>query len=195
MYVLLIRLLTVTATFIYPSVGPPLVFPFLYSSYAEQQYDEVLKLFNFATKMTVPVLMGDFNHGPAAPGGIMWDLPLHYGLMNAQGFYSPYVLRDGRCTLCVENAQAVFPASFIVDHIYTTTNTMDRVRSVEVHALCGMHMVHGPVCPYITRSHPGFWVHIEQNCSDVLVMCTSVHFGKVQVKLLLAMKGCQEQCM
>ena len=129
-------LLTVTALYACTphTVGPPTVFPLMYSSYAEQQYDEVLRVIDFATSVDVPVIMGDFNHGPAAPGGITWDLPIHYGLMNARGFYSPYVLQDGRCTWCVENAQAAsfLPVNLIIDHIYITTNAMDRVKSVEV---------------------------------------------------------------
>jgi len=116
------------------AVGPPTVFPLMYSCYAEQQYDEVLRVIDFATSVDVPVLKGDFNHGPAVPGETTWRLPFHYGLMNARGFYSPYILRDGRCTWCLENAQAaVFEQSnLIFDHIYITTNTMERVRSVEV---------------------------------------------------------------
>ena len=128
-------LLTILAYMYTPhSVGPPFVSPLMYSSYAEQHYDEVLRVIDFATSVDVPVIMGDFNHGPAAPGGITWDFPLHYGLMTARGFYSPYVLLDGRCVWCLENAQAAssFPFNFIVDHIYITTNTMERVRSVEV---------------------------------------------------------------
>ena len=65
------------------AVGLPIVSPPLYSSFAEQQYNEVLRVIDFATSVDVPVLMGDFNHGPAAPGEIIWRLPFHYGLMNA----------------------------------------------------------------------------------------------------------------
>ena len=44
------------------------MFPFLYDSYAEQHRDEVMKILEVIQTMDVPVLMGDFNHGPASPG-------------------------------------------------------------------------------------------------------------------------------
>ena len=52
----------------------------------------------------------------------------HYGLMNARGFVSPYVLKDGRCTFCRDNplTGGRFP-DFIIDHIYITTDTAERV--------------------------------------------------------------------
>ena len=78
--------------------------------------------------------MGDFNHGPASPG-ITWELPFHYGLVNARGFASPYVFYDGRCTWCVTNplvgAQG-FTENLIIDHVYVTTNMLKRVKSVKV---------------------------------------------------------------
>ena len=52
----------------FAAVGPPIVVPLLYSSYPEQHGAEVLKLFEVVQTMEVPVLMGDFNHGPASPG-------------------------------------------------------------------------------------------------------------------------------
>ena len=52
----------------YPPVGPPVTSPFLYSSYGEQHNDEVLKIFGLIQDMKVPILMGDFNHGPGSPG-------------------------------------------------------------------------------------------------------------------------------
>ena len=53
-------------------VGPPFVFPFLYSSYGEQQRDELYVLFDEITKSDakVPILLGDFNHGPTGPGDV-----------------------------------------------------------------------------------------------------------------------------
>ena len=42
--------------------------PLLYSSYPEQHGAEVMKLFEVVQTMDVPVLMGDFNHGPGGPG-------------------------------------------------------------------------------------------------------------------------------
>ena len=58
----------------YP-VGPPIVFPFRYTSYAEQHRDEVMKIFEVieTRKMEVPILMGDYNHGPASPSKFMHD--------------------------------------------------------------------------------------------------------------------------
>jgi len=120
------------------AVGPPITFPLLYSSPTEQQYDEVLNILGIATSMDVPVLMGDFNHGPAAPGGITWELPFHYGLINAHGFASPYVLQNGQCTWCLQNSQAALddPVNLLIDHIYITTDSFARVLSAEVGYQC-----------------------------------------------------------
>ena len=52
----------------FAAVGPPIVIPLLYNSYSEQHADEIMKLFEVIQTMDVPVLMGDFNHGPASPG-------------------------------------------------------------------------------------------------------------------------------
>ena len=51
-------------------VGPPVVVPFLYSSYAEQHSNELMTLFDVIKKsgMQTPILLGDFNHGPARTG-------------------------------------------------------------------------------------------------------------------------------
>ena len=69
--------------------------------------------------------------------------PFHYGLVNARGFVSPYVLKDGRCTFCADNAlNLLFPVSQIVDHIYITTDTTERVVFAKVATLtaggCGL---------------------------------------------------------
>ena len=75
--------------------------------------------------MKTPIIMGDFNNGPAPPGDITWQLPFHYGLIAARGFVSPYVLEDGRCTFSASNT--------LVDHIYLTTDSLKgRVISAEV---------------------------------------------------------------
>ena len=116
------------------AAGPPHTDPLLFSSYAEQQYDELLKLFNGIENLQAPVIMGDFNHGPAPPG-VTWDLPFHYGLMNARGLVSPYVLDDGRCTWCVANplvpAQG-FTENLVIDHVYVTTTALKQVKNVKV---------------------------------------------------------------
>ena len=99
-----------------------MVYPFLYSTNDEQQYNQLLTLFDVVTRMETPILMGDFNNGPVPRGSnVTWKLPFHYGLINARGFVSPYVLQDGRCTLCVDNPSA-FPRSknLVPDHIYVT---------------------------------------------------------------------------
>lgn len=104
-------------------VGPPVTSPLLFATYDEQQYEEILALFELVTSKDVPILMGDFNNGPAPPGGITWEFPFHYGLISARGFFSPYLLEDGRCTFCADNpsvAAASFFASVIIDHIYLT---------------------------------------------------------------------------
>lgn len=113
-------------------VGPPVVSPLLYQSYEEQQYAELTTLFQLIVTKDMPILLGDFNHGPASPGNITWELPFHYGLMNARGFYSPYVLVDGRCTFCSTNPTAFFPLDLIIDHIYLPTSTRRRVISSKV---------------------------------------------------------------
>ena len=58
----------------------------------------------------------------------MAEFPFYYGLVNARGFVSPYVLKDGRCTYCIDNplTGGLFPST-IIDHIYITTDTTERV--------------------------------------------------------------------
>lgn len=80
--------------------------------------------------------MGDFNHGPtvATPpdvSEIIYDYPIHYGVVNAGGYFSPYVLLDGRCTFCIENEKVSTP-SRIVDHIYVPVTSTQRVIGAEV---------------------------------------------------------------
>lgn len=116
------------------TVGTTLVTPQIYSSYGEQQYAELLRLFDLAVSSDQPVIMGDFNHGPAAPGNITWEFPFHYGLMNSRGLTSPYVTAVGQCTWCLENpvVAATFPLNEIIDHIYIPVDIIERVVSVEV---------------------------------------------------------------
>ena len=64
-------------------------------------------------------------------GGIIGQFPFYYGLVNARGFFSPYVLKDGRCTFCTKNP-FVFGVDEVIDHIYITTDTADRVVKAEV---------------------------------------------------------------
>ena len=66
------------------------------------------------------------------PGGLTWRFPFYYGLMNARGFVSPHVLKDGRCTFCIDNPLTDTNTDLIVDHIYITTDTTERVLSAEV---------------------------------------------------------------
>ena len=156
---------------LFRTVGPPIVTPFLYTSYAEQHRDEVMTIFNYlqSSGVKVPVLLGDFNSGPASPGldthklppslppslspspppslshahthytvsifpsGIeVAEFPFYYGLFNIRGFVSPYVLKDGRCTFCPENPFVLGLANSIVDHIYITTDTTERVLVAKV---------------------------------------------------------------
>lgn len=88
--------------------GLPIVDPLLFSSYAEHQYNEILRLFDFVTSSRFPILIGDFNHGPAGPGNLTWLLPFNYGAMVARGLTSPYVLMDGRCTFCTFQCRCVY---------------------------------------------------------------------------------------
>ena len=64
----------------------------LYSNYDEQHYDELLTIIEVLTAKDEPILMGDINNGPASSDNMIWELPFHYGLINARGFVSPYVL-------------------------------------------------------------------------------------------------------
>ena len=52
--------------------------------------------------------------------------------MNARGFVSPYDLKDGRCTFCIDNPFTVISAAELIDHIYITTHTTERVIFAEV---------------------------------------------------------------
>lgn len=109
--------------------------PPLYSNYDVQQYDELLTLFEVLVSKETAILMGDINNSPASPGNV-WELPFHYGLINARGFVSPYVLEDGRCTFCMDNPSVAIGGfqSHILDHIFLTTDTYQgRVISSKVH--------------------------------------------------------------
>ena len=118
-------------------VGPPIVSPYLYDNYEAQQLDELVTLLNSTSSLRDnTIFMGDFNHGPvlATPPGVsatVPEFPLLYGLVNAYGYYSPYVLRDGRCTFCAENPDVTIP-SRVIDHIYVAVTASDRVVYSEV---------------------------------------------------------------
>ena len=119
-----------------PPAGPPFTSPFRFQSYGEQQFSELRLLLDLASASDHPVLMGDFNHGPAVPtptgvSGTAFEYPFHYGYVNARGFYSPYVVRDGRCTFCLENSMVNIP-SRIVDHIYIPVTSSARVVEAKV---------------------------------------------------------------
>ena len=85
--------------------------------------------------MDSPIIIGDMNHGPALSGNITWFFPIHYGLVNAHGFVSPYITEDGRCTWCLDNpaARASLPYNQVVDHIYITDSSSKRLVNVKVH--------------------------------------------------------------
>jgi hypothetical protein len=116
--------------------GPPIVFPLLYRSYAEQQYEQLVTLLDVASETDNSILLGSFCHGPAVatpPGRslIHYEMPFNFGYVQARGYFSPYVLHDGRCTLCNENP-TVSQTSKIVDHIYVPVTAHDRVKSTRV---------------------------------------------------------------
>lgn len=115
-------------------MGPPILATPLYYNYDQQQYDEITTLFEVVAGEYLPILMGDFNHGPASPGpNFSWELPFHYGLMTACGFVSPFVLRDCTCTFCVDNPSVMGQTSdLVIDHIYVPTNMVRRVKGVRV---------------------------------------------------------------
>lgn len=117
-------------------MGPPVTSPLVYDTYAEQQYAELLRLFEILVGLEEPVLLGDLNHGPALQGNQTWELPFHYGLVNARGFISPYVILDGRCTWCGARdnpaAASSFPFDETIDHVYLLVDSYPRVQHVEV---------------------------------------------------------------
>ena len=98
---------------------------------ARQQLDEVDIMMEQMDNMKNPILMGDFNHGPATVAAhfgtwktTQWLLPFSYGLIVARGMISPYVVHSGQCTYCS------FPT--VQDHIYISTKAAERVKGVEV---------------------------------------------------------------
>ena len=79
------------------------------------------------------ILLGDFNHGPATPGDITWEVPTNYGLMVARGLFSVNALWCGQCTLCSDNAlTGGRPNNLLVDHIYLPTSRASALVYVEV---------------------------------------------------------------
>ena len=70
-----------------------------------------------------PILIGDFNHGPAATG-LIAEFAGSYQAVTEAGFISPYVREIGKCTWCSENVLTngtTRPS--IVDHIYVQDGT------------------------------------------------------------------------
>ena len=92
--------------------------------------DKLLQDFPANRKDSSPVLMGDFNHGPASTG-VEAVFLTNYQKVIEEGFVSPYVSEVGKCTKCSENPLAgnsTIPK--IVDHIYVKQGTT--VSNVEV---------------------------------------------------------------
>ena len=114
--------------------------PFLFDNYAEQQYQELLTLLDAADTANRSILMGDFNHGPtvathpSVSSVLHAELPFNYGYVQARGYYSPYTQLDRRCTICYENP-AVSLTSKIVDHIYVSLDSSERVVATTVNGL------------------------------------------------------------
>lgn len=55
----------------------------------------VSQSFNFdkwTNSKDIPILMGDFNHGPITPESPNWIFLLHYGLLIPRGMPSPYTM-------------------------------------------------------------------------------------------------------
>ena len=123
----------------------------MYSNYVEQNHDEVLTLLTKLGGINTPILMGDFSHGPAIPRrNVVYRIPYTYGLMTARGLVSPYVMRNGRCTICTDNpiiARSLSDVStpsvwttlhmdhnYVTDHIYVSLDAVyeGRVISAEV---------------------------------------------------------------
>ena len=103
-------------------MGPPVVDPLLYHSFEQQQLDEIGTTLAWTENKKTPILMGDFSHGPVTIANTSWRLPLHYGLVSAHGFTSPYVIQDGRYTNLMT----------VVDHIYIPSYMYKEVDSATV---------------------------------------------------------------
>lgn len=109
------------------AVGPP-----QFGHFSEQQAHEIKVIHEFVESKNNFVLLGDFNHGPAAPG-ISWELPLNYGLMTARGLISVGAVFCGQCSYCRENILSgdAWP-DVLLDHIYIPSNRISSVRNTEV---------------------------------------------------------------
>ena len=75
-------------------------------------------------------------------GDLVAEFPYYYGIMVARGFFSPYIQNDGRCTFCYENPLSPFPENVIIDHVYITTDTVERVMRAEVSCLIFCKCMH-----------------------------------------------------
>lgn len=120
------------------AVGPPYLLLPRFSSYQEQQLSELIILLQAAEGLMMPViLVGDFNHGPSlASRGIEPELAASYEWMDSRGFVCAYVMNNGSCTWCADNALTSHADcnadTAIVDHVYVRKGFLDRVKFVKV---------------------------------------------------------------
>lgn len=100
-------------------VGPPSFTTF--EQLQKNETQQILQAFPADGDDHPPVLLGDFNHGPAIRN-LTAEYPANYQLILDAGFKSPYLTEVGNCTLCADNplggAAGSIKADRIVDHIY-----------------------------------------------------------------------------
>ena len=97
-----------------------------YKDMNNHETEKLLQEFPANRKDSSPVLMGDFNHGPATTGVESMFLTSYQKVIEG-GFVSPYVSKVGKCTKCPENPLAgntTGPNTGIVDHIYVKEGTV-----------------------------------------------------------------------
>ena len=119
------------------SAGPPITSPLLYSSYEDQQRDEIGKMLAAVGGFQELILMGDFNTGPASSQTTAVS-PSLYNLIISEGFVSPFFLLDGRCTSCEDNILRILTGAtgnLLLDHIFTITAISNNVQSVNVRTM------------------------------------------------------------
>ncbi|OWF40506.1 uncharacterized protein LOC110463736 isoform X4 [Mizuhopecten yessoensis] len=99
----------------------------IYSSWAEQNLAESMKLTALAktNPSRAAIIVGDLNAGPAVPTDIAPLIEASYQHFINEGFTSPYVHIDGRCTYCSANplAPTEVTQNFVIDHVFIKSDS------------------------------------------------------------------------
>jgi len=85
-----------------------------YSSFKEEQADQLAWIATASPTDGCVIVLGDFNTGPASET-LTGEHPEHYASILAEGFIEPWSAR--RCTLCRDNSLAGSPGDLQIDHI------------------------------------------------------------------------------